>query len=154
MTTSLQPAARLQPSSRSCDLQADLQSEEGQRQIAEDALATANADLQFANDNLFAAQSEIAAKQQKLADLQADLQSEEGQRQIAEDALATANADLQFANDNLFAAQSEIAAKQQKLADLQADLQSEEGQRQIAEDALATATLICNSRMTTSCSSK
>ena len=55
---------------------------DGQRHIAEDALATANADLQFANDNLFAAQNEIAAKQQKLADLQADLQSEEGQRQI------------------------------------------------------------------------
>ena len=57
------------------DLRADLQSEEGQRQIAEGALATANADLQTANDNLTAAQTEIAAKQQTLDDLQADLQS-------------------------------------------------------------------------------
>ena len=34
---------------------------DGQRHIAEDALATAIADLQAANDNLFAAQNEIAA---------------------------------------------------------------------------------------------
>ena len=56
MTTSLQLKMRLQPQQALDDLQADLQSEEGQRQTAEDALATANADLQFANDNLFAAQ--------------------------------------------------------------------------------------------------
>ena len=71
---------RLQPSSRSWPIASRPQSEEGQRQIAEDA-STANADLQFANDNLFAAESEIAL-QQKLADLQADLQSEEGQPKL------------------------------------------------------------------------
>ena len=86
------------------DLQSNLETSEGQRAIAETALATATADLQTANDNFSAAQSEIATKEQALADLQSNLETSEGQRAIAETALATATADLQTANDNFSAA--------------------------------------------------
>ena len=82
------------------------------------------AELQAANDNFSAAQSEIASKEQALADLQSNLETSEGQRAIAETALATATADLQTANDNFSAAQSEIATKEQALADLQSACQS------------------------------
>ena len=116
MTTSLQLKVRLQPSSRSlADLQADLQSEEGQRQIAEDALATATLICNSRMTTSLQLKVRLQPSSRSWPICKLTCKSEEGQRQIAEDALATANADLQFANDNLFAACSEIAAKQQKL---------------------------------------
>ena len=92
------------------DLQSNLETSEGQRAIAETALATATADLQIANDNFSAAQSEIAIKEQALADRKAP-RDIRGSTAIAETALATATADLQIANDNYSAAQVRLQSR-------------------------------------------
>ena len=69
MTTSLR-LSEIAIKEQALDLQSNLETSEGQRAIAETALATATADLQTADDNFSAAQSEIAIKEQALADLQ------------------------------------------------------------------------------------
>ena len=89
------------------------ESEEGQRQIAETALATATADLQTANDNSLLLKVRLQPRSRRLRSPSRP-ESKKGNVKLQKP-LATATADLQTANDNFSAAQSEIAIKSRRL---------------------------------------